>query len=73
MNNGGRPATRRSVDGEKIKALMKQKNVNYASLARYIGFTRSYVNVSVKYGEMSAEMLEAVAKYFKVPESELTI
>lgn len=38
MSNAvGRPTTRRPVDGEKIKALMKAKNVTYAKLARFIG------------------------------------
>ena len=70
-NKGGRPATRKAVNGEKIKTLMNQKGIDYRRLADDIGFTRSYVNVSIKYDVMSASMLEAVAKYFKVPEEEL--
>lgn len=69
--NKGRPNTQRKINGERVRDLMKKKHIRFDTLSRYTGFDRSYITVSVKYEMMSAAMLEAVAKYFNVSESEL--
>ena len=62
----GRRNTSVSIEGNRIKEILKDKGINIKQLSESIGYARSGVSTSINSNKMDADMLDAIGKYLDV-------